>query len=59
MFSHLKLPRRTFLRGVGASMASPYLDMHARHATGSFRLGAAGAPGNLVQPNGVFPELGT
>src|SRR5436309_1047590 len=59
MSSKGKIPRRTFLRGIGASLALPYLEI--MRTTGR----AAAAPGStatspvrlacIVQPNGVFP----
>src|SRR4051794_10546717 len=54
-----KIPRRTFLRGLGASLALPYLDImgHAGRALGA-SASEAGPPARfacLFQPNGVFP----
>lgn len=51
-----RIPRRTFLRGVGVSLALPGLDI----MSGSGRAGqdAAAPPARfacLIQPNGVFP----
>jgi hypothetical protein len=53
---HAPLPRRTFLRGIGATLALPWLEIMS---PGSARAAAKGAPPlrfvTFFQPNGVFP----
>ena len=51
------LPRRTFLRGVGAAMALPVLDSMFPARVGAARLGPAGQPirlGYVYTPNGII-----
>jgi hypothetical protein len=51
------ISRRTFLKGIGASLALPYLDIMASPASGT--LSSATPPTRLAcifQPNGVFPK---
>ena len=55
MNNNWHISRRTFLKGVGASLALPYLDIMGSSAKAS----AAVPPTRLAcifQPNGVFPE---
>ncbi|QGJ70957.1 Secreted protein containing DUF1552 [Planctomycetales bacterium 10988] len=52
-----QIPRRTFLRGLGAGLALPYLDIMETPAQASV---AASAPPQrllcIFQPNGVYPK---
>ena len=51
------LSRRTLLRGLGATMAIPYLEM--MNASGATSASYSGAPQRLCcmfQPNGVYPK---
>jgi hypothetical protein len=57
-----RIPRRTFLRGLGAGLALPYLEIMGRAgvARGAAAVASASAMppqrlACLVQPNGVFP----
>ena len=52
------LPRRTFLRGVGATLALPFLDAMVPAASSAARAAAAPAPrlGFIYIPNGVIQE---
>ena len=56
IITKMHLPRRTFLRGIGATLALPLLDSMVP-AFGGARLGAA-APtrrlGIVYVPNGIF-----
>ena len=57
MSSSWSIPRRTFLRGVGASLALPCLDI--MRGEGLASSSAARPPvrfATLVQPNGVYPK---
>ncbi|MDA7641134.1 DUF1552 domain-containing protein, partial [Opitutaceae bacterium] len=51
-----QISRRTFLKGVGASLALPYLEIMG----GSAKAGAVATPPTrlacIFQPNGVFPK---
>jgi hypothetical protein len=52
------LPRRTILRGAGATIALPLLDAMVPALTAQSRTAAAGVPrlGFFYTPNGVYPE---
>src|SRR5687767_10588594 len=57
------LPRRTFLRGVGATVALPFLDamvpaLSARAAKPTVRLGFVYIPNGTIQPMWVPPTTG-
>ena len=48
------LPRRTFLRGLGATMALPFLDSMARSSTAARAAGQAPVRlGYIYRPNGM------
>jgi hypothetical protein len=55
-----KIPRRTFLRGIGATLALPYLEIMTRAGrSATAGTSSTAAPPvrlmSIVQPNGVFP----
>ena len=55
MLKSWKIPRRTWLRGLGATLALPALDIMSEAAAGQ----AAGPPLRFLsvfQPNGVYPD---
>ncbi len=59
MTKNWRIPRRTMLRGMGAAMALPVLDIMEPEAQGAARLSSAVRPPRrlacVFQPNGVFP----
>ena len=58
IINKMALPRRTFLRGVGASLALPLLDAMVPAATALAKTAASPAPrlGFIYIPNGVIQE---
>ena len=58
IISKLALPRRTFLRGMGVTVALPLLDAMVPALVAQSKT-AVGAPfrfGAIYMPNGVFPD---
>lgn len=56
MTMHRALPRRTVLRGVGATLALPFLDAMVPALTAQARAGAPLRFGAVYWPNGVLPD---
>ena len=54
-----QLPRRTFLRGMGATIALPMLEAMARHAQGSRRAKALRVSQASVDPHATMTEPST
>ncbi len=51
-----RIPRRTFLRGVGASLALPYLDIMRSTARAAVDAAPPTRLACVFQPNGVYPK---